>query len=135
MWSVRILLLLLFVGVFGLNKTQAQNKTLPDKRGNAPRYYPWAPPADSVLRGVHNVTIGTHSSGDAMQLEFQLSAPQMVSIRLYNLAGHSVASRDVRVEPRMKHQEVLMLGHLSTGYYILLLETTAGREVRKFFRP
>ena len=115
----------------------AQNKQvpLPDKRDPANPYAPWGYMTDTLLRGVHNITIGKHLSGDAMQLEFELSTPQIVSIRMYNLAGHTVASRDVRVEPRTKHQEVIMMGHLSTGFYMLLFETSKGREVRKFFRP
>ena len=124
---------LLLLALLPCDSAQAQNT---NKRafGQEP-YYPWVVNRDSVIRGVNHMAFGTNFSGDVLEFEFALSIPQPVTINLFNLSGHNVASKSFTVEGRQLYTERILMGNLSTGFYILIIDTATERIVRKIMRP
>ncbi len=99
------------------------------------QYYPWVQSRDSIVRGINTVTFAPNSTGDVLEVQFELPTPQYIHIRVYSITGLAVVNTTAKVADRMPHTERVLMGNLSTGFYILVIETATERIVRKLFRP
>lgn len=94
-------------------------------------YFGNATGTDEARGVVSRLALSPNPASDAMYLDFDMQEPAPVRLELWDMQGLAVKTESLGALPAGHHRQLLELGDLPGGIYLLTLQSHGGRMYRK----